>query len=323
MKKHISAIIFSLLLLTGCQEQYYIQIKGFAQGGTYSIKCKLPKGENGIWGARTKGAVDSILCCIDNSISGYNKASLLSRMNSGEAIADDGSAEYRVLCELTDYCDSLYLATDGALDTRAAALFDVWGFGFHSGELPDSAEVAQAAANRSRMNFNAVAQGYSADKVADYLRNQGVTDMLVDVGGEMYCCGANPAGKGWTIAIDTPVDGNMNPGENIQGIFTVPQDKPYGVVTSGNYRKFYIRDGVKYSHTIDPRTAAPVTHNLLSATIIAPTSALADALATYCMVIGMEAAKEFINSRADLEACLISSDETWCSAGLKLSGADL
>lgn len=323
MKRAFYSYLLPLLLAAACavscNRDTYVQITGYAQGGTYSVKCKVPGRYGSTWVNSAKKGIDSVLVCIDNSVSGYNKASLLSKLNSGVAIADDGSAEYRVLQELTAYCDSLYTATGGALDTRAAALFDVWGFGFKSGEMPSADEVASAAADRSRMNFNAVAQGYSADKVAAYLAGLGVTDMLVDVGGEMYCSGFNPKGSGWTIGIDAPIDGNMNPGEYMQGIFTVDPGAKCGVVTSGNYRKFYVRDGVKYSHTIDPRTQAPVQHNLLSATIIAPTSALADALATYCMVIGMEEARSFIQNRADLEACLISSDEVWCSPGLELS----
>lgn len=322
MKRSLIATFALIACLCACNRPEYVQISGYAQGGTYSVKCKLPAHSPARWASEAKTAIDSILCCIDNSVSGYNKASLLSRLNSGEAIADDGSAEYGVLCQLTDYCDSLFLATDGALDTRAAALFDAWGFGFKNGEMPSAEDIEKAAKDRSRMNFNAVAQGYSADQVAMWLKKAGVTDMLVDVGGEMYCSGLNPAGKAWKIGIDAPIDGNMNPGQNMQGIFTVPQGCECGVVTSGNYRKFYIRDGVKYSHTIDPRTKAPVTHNLLSATIIAPTSALADALATYCMVIGLEAAREFILDREDLEACLISSDQMWCSPGFLLERQD-
>lgn len=308
-----------MLFFTGCRSSKdYVRITGYAQGGTYSVKCSIPSGASHSWPAQAKDSIDAILSHIDNAVSGYNKASLLSRLNRGEKITPDSSAEYRILCELTDYCDSLYLETDGALDTRAAALFDAWGFGFKNGEMPSEQVIQQAKADRSQMNFNAVAQGYSADMVGAFLKRQGVEDMLVDIGGEIYCCGVNPSGKGWSIGIDSPIDGNMNPGEDIKGIFTISEGSSCGVVTSGNYRKFYIKDGVKYSHTVDPRTGYPVTHNLLCATILAPTSALADALATYCMVIGFEEAAALIESRADLEGCLITSDQTWCSEGFVL-----
>ena len=168
---------------------------------------------------------------------------------------------------------------------------------------------------RPQLNFNAIAQGYSCDKVAAYLYDIGVKDMLVDIG-EIFCDGLNPQGKPWRIGIDKPEDGNNTPGAELNGIWE-SDGSAKGVVTSGNYRKFYIKDGVKYSHTIDPRTGYPVQHKLLSATVIAPTAMKADAYATYCMVIGTEKAQEFILSRPDLEACLIS-EEIWTSPGFKL-----
>ena len=144
--------------------------------------------------------------------------------------------------------------------------------------------------------------------------------MMVDIG-EIFCDGKNPSGKPWSLGIDKPVDGNNEPGAELQGIFRVP-DGPHGVVTSGNYRKFYVKDGRKYAHTIDPRTGLPVSHNLLSATIVASDATTADAYATYCMVVGLEDAKAFIESRQDLEGCLIYDQggefRTWCSEGFEL-----
>lgn len=315
------AILAALSCTLSCSERaHYVTIEGYAQGGIYSIKCSIPAKNEAMAVKRAeelKNGVDSILNVIDYAVSGYNKNSLLSRLNAGETLSDDSSAEYRVLQEMTAYCDSIRLVTDGAVDTRSAALFDIWGFGFKNGSMPSDSLVQAVMTDRSKMNFNAVAQGYSADLVAEYLDQNGVQDMLVNIGGEMICRGHNPSGKPWCIAIDKPVDGNNNPGEQVSGIFEMPMEKT-AVVTSGNYRKFYIKDGVKYSHTVDPRTGYPVQHNLLSATIVAPTSAFADAMATYCMVIGTEKAKEFILGREDLEACLITDSEVWTSPGFVL-----
>ena len=141
---------------------------------------------------------------------------------------------------------------------------------------------------------------------------------MVDIG-EIYCDGLNPSGKAWTIGIDRPIDGNNELGTDIQTIFSVPSG-PHGVVTSGNYRKFYIRDGKKYAHTIDPRTGYPVSHNLLSATVIAPDALSADAYATYCMAVGFEEAVSFIQKTEELEACLIYDEDgnfrVWSSEGM-------
>ena len=174
-----------------------------------------------------------------------------------------------------------------------------------------------------KLNFNAVAQGYTCDLVAEYLRSIGVKDMLVDIG-EIYCQGLNPSGQGWTIGVDRPVDGNETPGADLDGIWT-SEGRSCGIVTSGNYRKYYIRDGRKYAHTIDPRTGYPVTHQLLSATVTAESGAAADAYATYCMVLGLDGAKEFIESRPDLEGYLIYDSDgemkEWASAGFILASS--
>lgn len=315
MRKIIQILSLALLICSCTDKENFVLIRGYAQGGTYSVKCSGAD----ISPQRLKDGIDSILNVIENAVSGYKSESLVSKYNSGDTLLEDSSAEWSVFSRLSDYGDMICKFTGGAVDTRAAALFDIWGFGFKQNSMPSPEEVQSAMADRSKLNFNAIAQGFSSDEVAAYLRRHGVKNMLVDVGGEIYCCGHNPSGKGWTIAIDTPFDGNMNPGENTSGTFTIEPERECGVVTSGNYRKFYIVDSVKYSHTVDPRSGSPVRHSLLSATVIAPSSKLADALATYCMVIGPEQARSFILSRPDLEACLITPDSLWTSPSFPMN----
>jgi len=316
MKRYFIQILGLLLLICSCtSRENFVLIRGYAQGGTYSVKCS----DADIRPEELKNGIDSILGVIDRSVSGYNPESLVSRWNKAEALSPDSSAEWEVFNKLVGFGDMIYSHTGGAVDTRAAALFDIWGFGFKEGNLPSAEQIKDALADRSKLNFNAIAQGFSSDEVAAYLHRHAVKNMLVDIGGEIYCCGHNPSGKGWTIAIDAPFDGNMNPGEHISGSFTIKPGRECGVVTSGNYRKYYVVDSVKYSHTIDPRCGSPVRHSLLSATIIAPNSTLADALATFCMVIGPDQARDFILSRPDLEACLICADSLWTSPGFPLN----
>lgn len=309
----------AVVLLNSCAARYgYVQITGYAQGGTYSVKADLDG--TGKTPECVKEKIDSILSAVDNSVSGYNKSSLLSRFNAGENVVKDSI--FTELCELGDRYAAL---TDDAVNVWAAPLFDIWGFGFTRDSLPSPELIAEAKArceSRKKVNFNAIAQGYSSDVVADYLRKIGVKNMLVDVGGEMYGQGVNPSGKNWTIGIDSPVDGNYEPGSSIQDVYKLPA-APCGIVTSGNYRKFYVKDGRKYAHTIDPRTGLPVAHNLLSATVISsdPSSTRnstdADAFATYCMVVGLEQAQKFILSNPHLEAILIYDEsgqmKTWRS----------
>ena len=327
----------------------YMTITGFAQGGTYTVKLNL-NGRDGMISAKPeeiRDSVDAILKSIDMSLSGYNRKSLLSRFNEGETIVPDS-----LFLDIYGHAYDIYDETEGIVDVASAPLFDLWGFGFTSDSLPSSEEIERVRASSGmgrlkrdmraslredgtlradglimdggaalpELNYNAIAQGYSCDLVAEYLYSIGVKDMMVDIG-EIFCDGLNPSRKPWTIGIDRPVDGNNRPGADLQEVFHVPAG-PHGVVTSGNYRKFYVKDGRKYAHTIDPRTGYPVDHNLLSATVTAPDATLADAYATYCMVIGLEEAKEFISSSPELEACLIYDEDgemkSWCSDGFIL-----
>ena len=331
--KKIYLIVLAALCSAACNDTHYYRISGYAQGGTWQVKYRGAR----LSPDRVQAGVDSLLREIDFTISGYNKASLLSRLNAGDSVV----LNQRFL-ELYEHSYRMWEASQGAFDVASGPLFDIWGFGFTGDSLPSAKAVQDCLEDcgtgrlispdgmRSllgekitarqllrdkdeqalpRLNFNAIAQGYSCDVVADYLHGLGVSDMLVDIG-EIYCCGLNPSGKGWSIGIDNPVDGNNTPGADIKDVWT-SDGGSHGVVTSGNYRKFYVRDGKKYSHTIDPRTGYPVTHNLLSATVIAPSAWEADALATWFMVIGFEQARTYIESHPELRACLISSEELW------------
>lgn len=331
MKKISIALLLACLFLSvSCTRSRYIAIGGYAQGGTYTVKLNM----EGVTESETaiRETVDSLLVLIDNTLSGYNKGSQLSRLNAGGEI--EPNSMFRDI-----YAKSyeIWKETGGAVDVASGPLFDAWGFGFTNDSLPSAETVAgimedcgmdrlfpdleESLGQHPVLNFNAIAQGYSCDVIAGYLHSIGVKDMLVDIG-EIYCEGVNPDGNPWSIGVDTPVDGNNTLGAELSGIWK-SDGGSHGVVTSGNYRKFYVRDGKKYAHTIDPRSGEPVSHNLLSATVIAADATTADALATYCMVIGLDEAKDFILGRNDLEAFLIydrdGTMESWASPGFNLT----
>ncbi len=330
MKRILLAAALPLLLFS-CRQQGYVSLTGYAQGGTYTVKANL-RGVSLKADAMHEG-IERILQEVDTTLSGYNKGSVLSRFNRGES---DGNNP--MLLDIYSKSRRFHDETGGALDIAAGPLFDAWGFGFTTDSLPSAGKVDSLRAccgmhvldDRMRptvpgvrplLNFNAVAQGYTCDLVAAYLHSLGVKDMLVDIG-EIYCEGVNASGRPWSIGIDRPVDGNMTPGADLDGIWR-GDGSGRGVVTSGNYRKYYVRDGRKYSHTVDPRTGYPVSHSLLSATIVAPDAVTADAYATACMVLGVEDAKALILSRQDLEGYLIyDADGTmseWASPGFRLA----
>lgn len=315
----LSSILVLSLLSAGCTGDNYVRIEGYAQGGTYHVICNLPKG---VSLQQASELIDSTLKNIDNSLSGYNKGSLLSRVNAGEDLPLD-----TLFIECFNISKEIWEMSGGAFDPSAASLFDLWGFGFEE-RKPVSREAIDSILqfvgmdkmtlerrddgvhlcrkdSRAKLNFNAIAQGYTCDVVASELRRIGCGDYLVEVGREIVCKGESSRGGKWKIGIDKPFDGNFDEGANLQDILEVTD---CGVVTSGNYRKFYVEDGQKYAHTIDPRTGSPVRHNLLSATVITENATYADAFATWAMVEGVAGAREFLDTIPDTGAYLIYSE---------------
>lgn len=339
VKSFFIAAVFSISCATGCSHGNYYAISGFAQGGTYIVKADLSP-VRGIGVDNIKAGIDSILSVIDTTLSGYNKGSMLSRFNRGDRIVPN-----EVFCGMYERARSIWKYTDGAVDCAAGPLFDAWGFGFTGDGMPseeevrailetcgmgrlrstvtsgDPADLVETGEALPRLNYNAVAQGYSCDLVADYLRSLGIRSMMINIGGEIFCSGDNPSGARWTIGIDRPSQGNMRPGEDIEAVFHIPEGA-FGVVTSGNYRKFYEKDGHRYSHTIDPRTGYPAERSILSATILASDATIADGLATYSMVVGVEEASAFIMREDGIEGCLIYDEDgemkIWTSEGFLL-----
>lgn len=338
--RHLMATVLALcafLSAGSCRRPApYVSITGYAQGGTYTVKLSLEGVDTPP--LEIKAGIDSILTLIDTTLSGYNETSMLSRFNSSRSIVPND-----MFLDMYMISREFYTRSGGALDMAAGPLFDEWGFGFKQGEMPSEERVKflrdnygmdHLPADREefrelclkggcgqRLNYNAIAQGFSCDVVAKYLYSLGAKSMLVDIG-EIFCDGLNPNSTGWSIAVDKPVDGNQELGAQIQGIWQ-GDGSPRGVVTSGNYRKFYVVDGKKYAHTIDPRTGYPARHSLLSATVAAPDATSADALATWCMVLGLEGSKTLLEEDPTLEGYLIYEDgegkmRTWASEGFNL-----
>ena len=315
------SLLLLLLLSCGCgRPMHFIRYEGFAQGGTYHVTCAVP---GRVTEAQVRAKVDSVLLEIDRTLSGYNKGSMLSQLNAG---GDPCLNDLFIACFTRS--KEIWAETGGAFDPSSAPLFDLWGFGFEnrgrvtqeaidsirqftgmdlvSLETRDDGVHLVKADPRIRLNFNAIAQGFSCDVVAALLDSLGATDYLVDIGREIRCKGHNAAGGDWRVGLDSPFDGNEEEGRHLQAILEVTD---CGIVTSGNYRKFYIENGQKFAHTIDPLTGRPVTHNLLSATVVADDATAADAYATWLMVVGTERAREFLVREADFEGLLVYDED--------------
>jgi len=336
-KSLFTFFLIAILLIAGCSTGHgkYERIEGFAQGGTFHIVYSRPAG---VKRAQVEQRVNDLLTAIDNSLSGYNKGSLLSRFNAGEEITPDS-----LFIGAFSRSKEIWQESSGAFDPSAAPLFDLWGFGFGNRDtvtqhLIDSAmllvgmdlvsiegsgDSARVIKERPgvKLNFNAIAQGYTCDVIARSLDDFGCADYLVEVGREIVCKGLSARGDKWKIGLDKPLDGNFDEGAHLQEIIVISDG---ALVTSGNYRKFYVE---KRAHTIDPATGYPVTHNLLSATVIAYDGATADAYATWMMVIGEEKARELALQRDDIEVYLIYGEQdsmkVWHTEGFPIYSNDL
>ncbi len=313
MKRLFIITLLGLFIFSCKQKTEYISFGGFTQGTTYSITYQSNDTIN------YKKEIEHLLADFDTSLSTYNPHSVITKINVNESKHID-----KYLSVVLKKSKEIYDITNGAFDITVAPLVNAWGFGFKNKEEITNAKIDsilefvgfnlvkfennELSKNDPRimLDMNAIAQGYSVDIVADFLEHKGITNYLVEIGGEVKTKGVNSKGKDWKIGIDKPIDNNNVPGENLQAIIKLTNQS---LATSGNYRKFYERNGIKYSHTINPKTGYPVTHSLLSTTVIANDCMTADAYATAFMVMGLEKAYKLAEKLCDIEAYFIYNDE--------------
>ncbi len=282
--------------------------------------------------------IDSIYAAVDNTLSLWNPKSVVSKLNDNRAVELN-----QVFIENFEASQQFSELTQGAFDITIAPLVKAYGFtneqrtklsdsqtdsimryvGYTKVRLKDGR--LEKDFPQTQLDFNAIAQGYTTDKVSEFLLANKITSFIVDVGGEVYAANRKPDGQRWRVAIEQPADSIDAPRE--YNSFLKLENE--SVVTSGNYRKYIIEDGIRYSHTINPADGKPARHNLLSVSVVATTSLAADAMATAFMVMGMEKAEEFIALHPEYQAVFIYCDkqgrlQTKASKGLerKLEKAD-
>lgn len=296
-------------------EDKYVKISGYTQGTTYHITYERKYGLN------MQKTVDSLLTLFDNSLSTYKTTSLISRFNQN----DTGIYVDELLQRVYLVARKVHKETNGAFDITVAPVVNAWGFGFGEKTDIDSALIDSLLAYVGMENItlgedsflrktypqlmidvNAIAQGYSTDYIAAYFDGLGMPSYLVEIGGEIKTKGFKQKNKPWKIGIDKPIDNNMIPGKNLQTLLELTNKC---LATSGNYRKFYEKNGIKYAHSIDPKTGYPVISRLLSATVVANEGIYADAWATACMVLGLEKSIALLQEHPELQAILIYSDD--------------
>lgn len=260
-------------------------------------------------------SISNIFTTVDNSLSMFNKSSLISRINDGEKVSVDS-----MLKTLYNVSLKINKDTDGAFDPTVSPLMKAWGFVGKTGVLPDTStidsirkfiglektyfdgEFINKIDNRISFDFSAIAKGFACDEIGRMMSRNGVKNYLVEIGGEIALKGVNPNGVKWRISIDTPEESNDSV---IHKSATVISLDCGGIATSGNYRNYKDVKGRKVVHTMNPITGYPEISRLLSATVIAENCMFADAYATACMAMGLEKSISMMSERKDMAVLLI------------------
>tara|TARA_B100000902_G_scaffold398869_1_gene467286 strand:+ start:25690 stop:26679 length:990 start_codon:yes stop_codon:yes gene_type:complete len=306
--------LFIILLFITCKNDnstVLIQNFGNTQGTYYHIKYISSNGVD------FESQIDSILLEIDSSLSTYNDYSLISNINNGKKTKVDF-----MLNDVFNAAKIVYIASDKYFDCTISPLTDYWGFG--SSENPkivDSNYVNQLLdyvsfskvdiirdsiklPNNMKLDFNAIAQGYSVDLISDFFESRGITRYLIEIGGEIRCSGRNAENEIWLVGISKPNE-DISKMDEFQLIIPL---KNASLATSGNYRNFREINGVRYSHSIDPKTGYFANNRMLSVSVIHESCMMADAFATAFMVMGVKKTKDYIKKNPNSRIYFVYSD---------------
>ena len=306
-------VILSLFSCTESNNKILVKNTGIVQGTFYHIQYLSEDGKNYI------NQIDSIFHEIDSSLSIYKGYSLISKINNQESVKTDV-----LFNEVYNASREIYIESEGYFDCSIYPLVKHWGFyedfvsdsliidstrltkildyvGFDKVDLINDSLILPKG---MRLDFNSIAQGYSVELIARFLQKQSVSNYLIEVGGEILAKGRNADQDIWRVGVDKPVE-NINHNQRFQFILDL-EDK--ALATSGNYRNFYEKDGIKYAHTINPFTGFPANNRLLSVTVIHDNCMLADAYATACMAMGVKKSKKFALEHPEIEIYLVYFD---------------
>ncbi len=317
-------ILFSYFLFEGANNDDLHVLNGFTMGTTYQVQLpELPAGQDR---ERLGIEINELLQRLDRGIfSTYAPDSELSRLNrhpvSTPFIA---SAE---MIEVMEMAQQVAVLSGGAFDVTVGPLVNLWGFGPEISAISDNIpaeEVLQEALEnvgyrhvivnasaseivRTRdvyIDLSAIAKGYAVDELAELLDELGAGSYFLEIGGELKIKGLKPGGESWVPAIEAPVD----TAPQIYEIF-YSRGETIGIAGSGDYRNYFEEEGVRYSHEIDPRTGRPITHHLAAAYVIDESTAMADALATAYMILGLEEALNLAQRRNQAAYLIYKTDD--------------
>ena len=314
--KRLVAWLLTVFVLAGCSDSAKEQLVGFdgsTMGTGYSLRWVAKDGRQV---AVVQQAVEERLAVINQQMSTYIHESEISRFNALSSGEMPVSAE---LANLVQRSQSLSQQTGGAFDITVGPLVNLWGFGPEGRVVsaPSSDRIESLStrvgyqklgvslnpplltkATNLQVDLSAIAKGYAVDQLASLLVARGINNYLVEIGGELKLSGNKPNDESWRIAIEAPLTAERV-AQHVLPITNI------AMATSGDYRNYFEENGVRYSHTIDPLTGAPIKHVLVSVTVLHPSCADADAFATALMVMGDKKGVEFAK-RHDLAAYFLT-----------------
>lgn len=311
--KFLLIIGVSLLIMSCTQEKTYIKNEGYIFGTTYHFTYE--SNEN------LELIIQQELKKFNSSLSTYDQKSIISRINKNDTSVVIDS--YFKLC--FNKAIEISKITNGAFDMTVAPIVNAWGFGFDESTKADSVKIDSlmqfvgytkvhlennkiTKENKGTMlDASAIAKGFGVDVAAEVIENAGVKNFMVEIGGEVRARGINSKGDLWRIGIDKPIEDPIAMQRELEDVVSLENKS---LATSGNYRQFYEKDGIKYSHTINPKTGFPARNKLLSASVLANNCMTADAFATAFMVMGLEKSIELAESLENIEAYFIYTDST-------------
>ena len=310
--KKIFTLLFFIKICTCVNAQEYLHINGATQGTTFHISYQDQKERD-----FTKNILQ-ILDDFDASVSTYNPASIISRVNQNQTVVKLDS--YFIAC--FEQAKIIWEVTQGAFDPTVYPLVNAWGFGPERKNIIEQQKIDSLLAfvgfdkidivngkiqkkdPRVQLDFNAFAQGYAVDVLANFLLKKEVKNFIVEIGGEVYAHGKAENGK-WRVGIEQPVENKTTKNE----LQIIVELEDVAVATSGNYRRFKEIDGKKIVHHLDPKTGKPTANNLLSASVFSAHAIQSDALATGFLVLGLEKSKEFLIQHPEIQVFFIYSDD--------------
>ena len=312
MKRLAILLILAIGVASCSQQPKKIVLEGLAQGSYYAITYFDTQNRN------FQHEIDSIFHAVDMSVNLWVENSIISKVNRNEEVALDS-----IFIDNFRIAQEAARLSDGYFDPTISPIVAAWGFSYKNGDTltPQLIDSLRTLVDYQKvrienghvikdnpaitLDFNAIAQGYTSDLIASFLESQGVVNYLVDTGGEIMTKGGKPNGQPWIVGIEKPADNEKS--EQVVQTRIAVRDK--GVVTSGSTRKYVERNGKRYSHCINPKTGCPVEHHVLSVTVTADNATWADALASICMVMGLEQSLPLIESMDGVEAYYIFINE--------------